>query len=493
MQLTKHTKHHPAHTILEEYAMQGCPVDCRVPWMQDHLEAVIQRGNHPSANTLEAHKLLWAEAMEKFNQGTACIINWDDIKHNHHQNLKVSPLAAVPHKSRTLWVILDLSFQLCTNSKKFPSVNLETIPLATHKSMEQMGHVLPQFIYKVANSDPAKDPLFFAKWDIKDGFWCLVVAPDDAWYFCYILLNTDVHAPTQLVVPTCLQMGWCEAPPFFCTTSETTWDIVQELLDSNQVLPQYPLEHHCIPASIILPQLHESAITCLNCLPKVYMDDFLGMTQAPTHCELVHFTQVVLHGIHSIFPSPGLQQNHDDEPISKKKLQQGDGLWNTQKEILGWLFDRTTKCISLPADKVATILHSLKELSCHPTIHIETLECLNGKLMHTVIGIPNRWGLILPIITTITAHSKTKSYKEKTICLNVATHQALTDWHMLLPAATHHPIPCSDLIPAKANFGGYCDASKQGARGIWYGLKHKLPPLVWQVKVPLEIQQEVVY
>jgi len=87
------------------------------------------------------------------------------------------------------------------------------------------------------------------------------------------------------------------------------------------------------------------------------------LTQAPTHHELVHFTWAVLYVIHSIFPPPGPQQKLDNKPISKKKLQQGYGIWCTQKEILGWLFDGTTSCINLPMDKVAAITHSLKELS----------------------------------------------------------------------------------------------------------------------------------
>jgi len=59
MRPNKQTKHHPAHPILETYAMQGCPVNCRAPWMQDHLEAAINRGNHHTlANTPEAQKLL---------------------------------------------------------------------------------------------------------------------------------------------------------------------------------------------------------------------------------------------------------------------------------------------------------------------------------------------------------------------------------------------------------------------------------------------------
>jgi len=112
--------------------------------------------------------------------------------------------------------------------------------------------------------------------------------------------------------------------------------------------------------------------------------------------------------------------------------------------------------------------------------------------MHATIGIPNGRGLLSPIIATIAAQPKTKHYKQRTICLNQATKQALNDWRMLLPTALHHPTPCTDLITALADYGGYCDASKAGAGGIWVGLNRALPPLVWRVAFPPEIQAEVV-
>jgi len=82
------------------------------------------------------------------------------------------------------------------------------------------------------------------------------------------------------------------------------------------------------------------------------MDDFIGLAQARSKEELVHFSRAVLHGIHTVFPPPGPSDDPSDEPISVKKLKQGDGLWQTQKEILGWLFDGVTKCMQLPTEKV---------------------------------------------------------------------------------------------------------------------------------------------
>jgi len=53
-------------------------------------------------------------------------------------------------------------------------------------------------------------------------------------------------------------------------------------------------------------------------LLEVYVDDFMGLMQAPTAAELRHFTWAVLQGIHSVFPPPGPEDDPTDEPISIK-------------------------------------------------------------------------------------------------------------------------------------------------------------------------------
>jgi len=55
------------------------------------------------------------------------------------------------------------------------------------------------------------------------------------------------------------------------------------------------------------------------------MDDFMGILQAPTPEEMIHFTHAVLHGINKVFPAPGPTDDPKDNPIAIKKLQQGDG------------------------------------------------------------------------------------------------------------------------------------------------------------------------
>jgi len=194
---------------------------------------------------------------------TAHLVNWTDIQHNIPPNLKVSPLAAVPHKSRQFRAILDLSFQIRMAGLKLPSINATTKPHANPAAMRQLGQTLPWLIWAMATAAPKHDPIFFSKWDIKDGFWHLVVSPDNAWHFCYVLPGNDGE-PIQLVVPTSLQMGWCESPVFFCTASETARDLAQELATQTQELPTHPLEHLCLPPSRMLPKISATNIDALK-------------------------------------------------------------------------------------------------------------------------------------------------------------------------------------------------------------------------------------
>jgi hypothetical protein len=57
-----------------------------------------------------------------------------------------------------------------------------------------------------------------AKWDIKDGFWRMDCAEGGEWNFVYVLPQKEGE-PVLLVVPTSLQLGWVESPPYFCTAT----------------------------------------------------------------------------------------------------------------------------------------------------------------------------------------------------------------------------------------------------------------------------------
>ena len=95
-------------------------------------------------------------------------------------------------------------------------------------AIEQIGHVLLSLIHAFSEA-PDSENIFQAKWDIKDGFGRLDCKEWKEWIFCYVLPK-KTGMPIKLVVPTSLQMGWIESPPYFCTVSETGRDVAEQYI-----------------------------------------------------------------------------------------------------------------------------------------------------------------------------------------------------------------------------------------------------------------------
>lgn len=161
---------HPAGELLEHWARHGCPVDCGDDWSIDWIEAAIKRGAHITAKSRAAIIALRTETEDKLKGGYARLVRWGDIKKKFPKKLKISPIAAVPHKSRQFRMILDLSFHLRHKGIHLPSVNSATKLQAPAEAMMQLGHCVKRIIATLAdNYDPEK-PFAFSKLDIKDGF-----------------------------------------------------------------------------------------------------------------------------------------------------------------------------------------------------------------------------------------------------------------------------------------------------------------------------------
>ena len=76
--------------------------------------------------------------------------------------------------------------------------------------MLQLGQTIKRIIYTMESQRHKKTPFYFAKLDIKDGFWRLAVSDEDAWNFAYVLPSTTGSTnedDIELVVPNSLQMG----------------------------------------------------------------------------------------------------------------------------------------------------------------------------------------------------------------------------------------------------------------------------------------------
>jgi hypothetical protein len=192
--------------------------------------------------------------------------------------LKVSPIAAIPHKSKDFQSILDLSFQLRLKNGSFlNSVNEITIKSAPKGALNQLGHALSRIIHTFAEvDDDAK--IFMAKWDIKDGFWCMDCKVGEEWNFAY-MLPQEPNKPTKLVIPTSLQMGWVESPPYFCATTETARDIALDYFNTPiGSLPPHKFDKHLTGDKDYnaLPTKAAGNDPCQYGL-EVYVNDFMSI------------------------------------------------------------------------------------------------------------------------------------------------------------------------------------------------------------------------
>jgi hypothetical protein len=136
--------HLAGHDLLQ-YALDGCPVDCGDDWTLEQLEAAILNGALASANIPEAAAACKKEALEGVKEYSCRLVNWIDIKDNFPANLKISPLAAVPHKFRKYQMILNLSSQLLVNGRRLESVNdFSDKSLAKQEAMFKLGNAIPR-------------------------------------------------------------------------------------------------------------------------------------------------------------------------------------------------------------------------------------------------------------------------------------------------------------------------------------------------------------
>jgi len=103
---------HPAAEILREWATFGCPTQTGRNWTREEMWEAVERGPHRSATTPEALTHFAEEIKEKLRKNQARIVPWEDIKDDPPAQLKISPIAAIPHKSKAFRSILDLSFRL---------------------------------------------------------------------------------------------------------------------------------------------------------------------------------------------------------------------------------------------------------------------------------------------------------------------------------------------------------------------------------------------
>ena len=480
---------HPAAPLLQQYATTGCPADCGENWTWQEIESAIRRGAHPSARPPKVAAALREETLDQEKNGFVKLITLEELRTMAPPHVKISPAAAIPHKTRMFRKLLDLSWA----AKGTTSVNASTNQNQAPKiAMSQLGKVLPRLIHALASAEPTTI-LLMAKLDIKDGFWRIVVEPNGAWNFAYVLPQVNDTDPIQIVIPLSAQMGWTLSPPYFCAATETARDVGQELTEQpNGTLARHPFETQmtaseevtCLPPVTIDNKKHTDNFTNLL---EVYVDDFIGLIEATSQADILHYSRAMLHAIHSVFPPRHLTGHGGEDPISQQKLEKGDGLWQTRKEILGWILDGINKTITLPQDKVANIMKLIQKAKKQHGLRRSDYHKLKGKLRHATFGLPVGKGIMTPL----DRHPDILNNAAKWIHISTLSPawKALTDFSTIIKHMASRPTHCRELVPGMADFVGHCDAAGIGAGGTWSAGNKPLHPLVWRIDWPSSIVQ----
>ena len=485
----KYALEHDAKTLLSSYAEQGCPVDCGPTWTVEHIKLALLRGPHISAKQKIAAIQLQKETKEKIKHGYARTVQWKDIKDNVPPQLKISPIAMIPHKSRKFRAILDLSFSLYNKGAKHPSVNETTNKMAKAEAMAQLGLSIKRIVSTMAKNHNLEKPFKFAKLDIKDGFWRMAVNNENAWNFCYVLPSTTKNLNIDditIVVPNSLQMGWCESPPFFCAGTETARDIIDSLIDTNATLPQHPFEEMMLKEAVLDQiKMDKNNKTTDTTLIEVFVDDFIGMANDISTENLQKISRAMIHGIHSIFPPPQVSGHNGQDPVSEPKLKKGEGTWAYEKEILGWILNGQDYTLQLPPEKCKTIAQQIRKILKKKRVSLNKFQKIAGKLQHASFGIPGGTGLFSPIQMAM-------AHDPEFINITPELKIILTDWRYMIQFLQKNPTSVLQLIVEIPHYLGYSDSCGIGTGGIWCSGLASIAPLLWQLEWPDDIKSNLI-
>ena len=478
---------HPFAQTLKQWR-HGISVDCGRDWPWDVIEAAVERGPHPTACTSDAHTLFQEDIAYQVTAGFCKVMLWEDVKRMRPRNLKISPVALIPQVGRRGRIILDLSFPVYQDvhgviTATQESVNDTTSLTAPSTPVKEIGKVLPRLLQYMRDT-PRGVHILFTKLDISDGFWRLVIRGEDACNFAYVLPQPP-QEPIRLVIPAAVQMGWVESPGYFCTVTESARDLTQHFVDNAVPLPWDPVEDLMDIPDVPLRGRTDAPTSLL----QVYVDDFChATTQSVDGSHIPTIRRAAVYGIHSLFPPPSIT-NHigGKEPISRKKLAQGDGNFASTKELIGFLFDGVKRTVRLPAAKAKAYITEAHRVLRRKTVPLKTLQALVGKLRHASIILPAAKGFFTPINAALRGNPRIIGLGQSSD-VRSALEDLITLLRILSSRATH----VDELVATLPRYVGYHDAAAEGAGGVWFSLTDHMPPLVWREIFPPDITSNVV-
>ena len=151
------------------------------------------------------------------------------------ENLKLSPIAAVPQTHRCPRLIFNLSAQPDSNTL---SVNETTNREAAPESL-QFGRSFPHILQAVQEANTVQGPFCISKLDVTDAYHRGTVKPAQVGAFTYVIPSAPGDEGTIICIGLVLPRGWVDSPKFFCAFSETLTDVANVLVNSELPVSPY--------------------------------------------------------------------------------------------------------------------------------------------------------------------------------------------------------------------------------------------------------------
>ena len=224
----------------------------------------------------------------------------------------------------------------------------------------------------------------------------------------------------------------------------------------------------------------------------VFVDDFIAICQG--HKNKSRIRNTLLHAVDAVFrPTDYYDNLTRREPVSIKKLRQGDCSWNTIKTVLGWIINTSSMTIELPPhrqERLGEILASIP--SNQKRISIKKWHKILGELRSMAIALPGARNMFSAMQNALTKAPKHR------VALKKGVHQALADFQWMYEDIAARPTRIAELVPLLPSALGYHDASGLGAGGVWYPTPdldarfYPSQPLVWRLQWPADITRNIV-
>ena len=335
----------------------------------------------------------------------------------------------------------------------------------------QFGKALQCVLAKVVHADPYYGPVSMGKIDIADGFYRIRLQARDIPKLG-VILPSDGNEPLVAFL-LALPMGWVESPPYFTSVTETACDLLNSALRRGDNPPPHHLESIAAtppldttpPTGEWAPRLARTGSTMPRSSPlaygDVYVDDFILLAQTKRHQRRA--LRPALHSIDRVLrPLSAANGPSRKEPVSVKKLRQGDACWSTQKTILGWDFDTEAETLSLPPHRLAR-LYSL--LAAFPPTRkrapISEWQQLLGELRSMTAALPGSRGLFSVLQDALRGGDRHR------VRLTSRVFDSLVDFRLIADSLRDRPTRFRELVPVDDPIArGACDACQTGMGGV---------------------------